>query len=217
MAQPTSDESDALARLDRVHGPGGMKAALLAVLLVPDQPGRLRAWREETSLVGEAETIREDVERLGAAVRLPWFELLLARLGGTPLHDRQGLLRSARRVLTAAHPGLPIDRLLWLAMRRHFGENPYALVHAPAEAEIAQLPSADMRHVADYTAHLARMVRTSVAAPALGRIRSTRHCSITVASRPRSNATRSCSAPAKSSSPCIARSVISATSGFTPA
>ena len=158
MAQPTSDESDALARLDRVHGPGGMKAALLAVLLVPDQPGRLRAWREETSLVGEAETIREDVERLGAAVRLPWFELLLARLGGTPLHDRQGLLRSARRVLTAAHPGLPIDRLLWLAMRRHFGENPYALVHAPAEAEIAQLPPADMRHVADYTAHLARMV-----------------------------------------------------------
>jgi len=158
MALPTTDEADALARLDRVHGPGGMKAALLAMLLVPDQPGRIRAWREETSLVGEAETIRTDVERLGATVRLPWFELLLARLGGTPLHDRQELLRAARRVLTAAHPGLPIDRLLWLAMRRHFGENPYALVHAPAEAEIAQLPPADMRHVADYTAHLARMV-----------------------------------------------------------
>jgi hypothetical protein len=164
MAQPTSDESEALARLDRVHGPGGMKAALLAMLLVPDQPGRVRAWREETSLVGEAETIRVDVEQLGATVRLPWFELLLARLGGTPLHDRQELLRSARRVLTAAHPGLPIDRLLWLAMRRHFGENPYALVHAPAEAEIAQLPPAEMRHVADYTAHLARMVPSDDAA-----------------------------------------------------
>jgi hypothetical protein len=153
-----ADEQDALARLDRVHGPGGMKAALLAMLLVPDQPGRVRAWREETSLVGEAETIRADVELLGGATRLPWFELLLARLGASPLHDRQELLRSARRVLTAAQPGLPIDRLMWLAMRRHFGENALALVHAPADADIAQLPPSDMRHVADYTAHLARMV-----------------------------------------------------------
>lgn len=158
MATPHTDEQAALDRLGRVHGPGGMKAALLAMLLVPDQPGRVRAWREETSLVGEAETIREDVERLGGTTRLPWFELLLARYGGTPLNDRQELLRSARRVLTAAQPGLPIDRLMWLAMRRHFGENPLALVHAPADADIAQLPPADMRHVADYTAHLARMV-----------------------------------------------------------
>jgi hypothetical protein len=154
----TAEEKDALARLDRVHGPGGMKAALLAMLLVPDQPGRVRAWREETSLVGEAETIRMDIEALGGATRLPWFELLLARLGGAPLPDRQELLRAARRVLTAAHPGLPIDRLMWLAMRRHFGENPFAMVHAPADADIAQLPAADMRHVAHYTAHLARMV-----------------------------------------------------------
>ncbi len=153
-----AEEQEALGRLGRVHGPGGMKAALLAMLLVSGQPGRMRAWREETSLVGEAETIREDVERLGGTTRLPWFELLLARYGGTPLHDRQELLRSARRVLTAAQPGRPIDRLMWLAMRRHFGETPLALVHAPADADIAQLPDADMRHVADYTAHLARMV-----------------------------------------------------------
>jgi hypothetical protein len=158
MATVSSEEQDALARLDRVRGPGGMKAALLALLLVPDQPGRVRAWREETSLVGEAETICADVERLSGATRLPWFELLLARLGGTPLHDRQELLRSARRVLTAAHPGLPIDRLMWLAMRRHFGENALGMVHAPAEADIAQLPPSDMLYVAHYTAHLARMV-----------------------------------------------------------
>ncbi len=158
MTSLSTQEQEALDRLDRVHGPGGMKAALLAMLLVPDQPGRVRAWREETSLVGEAETIRADVEQLGGTTRLPWFELLLARLGGTPLPDRQELLRSARRVLTAAHPGLPLDRLMWLAMRRHFGENPFGMVHAPAEADIAQLPASDMQHVAHYTAHLARMV-----------------------------------------------------------
>lgn len=158
MPSLSTEEQDALGRLDRVRGPGGMKAALLAMLLVPDQPSRVRAWREETSLVGEAETICDDVEKLSGTTRLPWFELLLARLGSAPLNDRQELLRSARRVLTAAHPGLPIDRLMWLAMRRHFGENPFALVHAPADADIGQLPASDMRHVADYTAHLARMV-----------------------------------------------------------
>jgi hypothetical protein len=156
--QPTDDEREALGRLQRVHGPDGMKSALLALLLVPGQPTRLRAWREEVPPSSESDSILGDTERLGSAARLPWFELLLARLGSTPLNDRQELLRAARRVLTAAHPGLPMDRLMWLAMRRHFGENPFGLVHAPADADIGQLPAADMQHVAHYTAHLARMV-----------------------------------------------------------
>lgn len=158
-AAPSADEErEALDRLDRVQGPGGMKAALLALLLVADQPGRLRAWREETILVLDAETIGTDVSRLTPRTRLPLFELLLARLGGTPLKERQQLLRSARRILTAAQPGLPIDRLMWLAMRRHFGENPLAMVHAPADADIGNLPGPDMLNVAHFTAHLARMV-----------------------------------------------------------
>lgn len=154
---PVSDaEHEAMARLDRVRGPGGMKAALLALLLWPPHAGRVRAWREETVLVNEAETIREDIERLGGPSRLPWFELLLARLGGSPLAERQELLRSARRVLTA--PGHPLDRLLWLAMRRHFGEHPSGRVQAPADAEISRFPASDMVHIAHFTAHLARMV-----------------------------------------------------------
>lgn len=161
-ALPSEQEREAMARLDRVRGQGGMKSALLALLLSPDFPGRMRAWREETTLVAEAETIREDIERLGGASRLPWFELLLARLGGSPLGDRQALLRSARRVLSA--PGHPIDRLLWLAMRRHFGEHPFGRVQAPADAEISRFPPADMVHVANYTAHLARMVPSEDAA-----------------------------------------------------
>jgi hypothetical protein len=152
----TADEQEVLARLGRVRGPGGMKAALLALLLGPEHPSRVRAWREETSLVIDAETLREDIERLGGALRLPLFELLLARLGGSPLGERQELLRSARRVLTA--PGHPIDRLIWLAMRRHFGEHPFGHVLAPADAAISQLPAADRVHVANFTAHLARMV-----------------------------------------------------------
>jgi hypothetical protein len=157
-AQPSNAELEALQRLDRVRGAAGMKAALLALLIVPNQPARVRAWGEETAPLAEAEQIRIDTETLGGTCRLPWFELLLARLGGLPLTDRQDLLHSARRLLTTARPALPIDRLMWLAMRRHFGENPFGPVHAPADAEIAALPPADLAHVVRYTAHLARMV-----------------------------------------------------------
>jgi len=159
---PTEEEREALGRLDRARGAGGMKASLLALLLEPEHPGRMRAWREETTLVADAEALREDVERLGGAVRMPWFELLLARLGGSPLADRQGLLRSARRVLTA--PGHPIDRLLWLAMRRHFGEHPFGHVLAPVEADVSQFQHSDRVHVAQFTAYLARMVPNDDAA-----------------------------------------------------
>jgi hypothetical protein len=159
---PSDDERDALGRLDRAHGAGGMKAALLALLLTPEHPARLNAWREETTLVSEAEAIRRDVEALGGALRLPWFELLLARLGGTPLADRQELLRAARRVLTA--PARPIDRLLWLAIRRQFGEHAFGHAHAPVDADISAFPAEDRVHVTHFTAHLARMVPSDDAA-----------------------------------------------------
>ncbi|WP_298833619.1 hypothetical protein [uncultured Piscinibacter sp.] len=164
-AHPLGDaELEAMSRLDRVRGPGGMKAALLALLLAPALPGRVRIWREETTLVTDAEIIRADIERLGSSTRLPWFELLLARMGAAPLPERQALLRSARRVL--GPPGLPIDRLLWLAMRRHFGEHAATRAHGPNDPEISRLSIADVLHVANFTAHLARMVPSDE--PALG-------------------------------------------------
>ena len=60
-----------MSRLDRVRGTGGMSAALLALLLSPALPARLRIWREETALVAEAEAIRADVGKLGSSTRLP--------------------------------------------------------------------------------------------------------------------------------------------------
>lgn len=156
VPDPSDDERRAMGRLERVRGPGGMRAALLALLVSPGHAARLRAWREETVLVSDAEEIRADIEALAPPSRLPWFELLLARLGGTPLAERQALLRSARRVL--APPGHPLDRLLLLAMRRHFGDHAVGLVQAAPDAEISRFPPSDMLHIQRYTAHLARMV-----------------------------------------------------------
>ena len=152
----TDREVEAMDRIDRVRGIGGMKAALLALMLWPALPGRVHIWREETAVVPEAEAIRADIDLLGPTTRLPWFELLLARMGASPLPDRQAMLRSARRVL--GPPGLPIDRLMWLAMRRHFGEHVPTRTHGPDDPEISRLAIADVLHVAHFTAHLARMV-----------------------------------------------------------
>lgn len=154
---PLADaEVEAMDRLDRVRGIAGMKAALLALLLSPALPGRLRIWREETVTLSDAEEIRADVALLGPSTRLPWFELLLARMGASALAERQALLRSARRVL--GPPGQPIDRLLWLAMRRQFGEHPDLHAQPAPDPDVSRLTIAEVLHVAHFSAHLARMV-----------------------------------------------------------
>lgn len=157
-ALASQDERDALARLERVNGTGGLKAVLLTHLLWAEQPSRDAAWRDETAAMPEADALRDDIELLSPATRLPCFEMALARLAKAPLRERQDLILAARRLLTAARTGRPIDRLLWLAMRRAFGESPWAAAHNPAEGDIAELPALEMRYIAHYTAHLARMV-----------------------------------------------------------
>ncbi len=155
----TEAEIDAMDRLDRVRGTAGMKAVLLALMLSPTLPARVRIWREETMALPDAEALRADVETLGPTTRLPWFELLLARMGATPLAERQALLRSARRVL--GPPGQPIDRLLWLAMRRQFGEHPSTSPRAAPDPEVSRLTISEVLSVAHFSAHLARMVPNS--------------------------------------------------------
>lgn len=152
-------EVEAMDRLDRVRDIGSMKAALLALLLSPALPGRLGIWREETALTHEAEAVRVAIDKLGASTRLPWFELLLARMGASPLQERQALLRSARRIL--GPPGQPIDRLLWLAMRRQFGEHPDLQLPGAPDPDVSRLTIAEVLHVAHFSAHLARMVPSS--------------------------------------------------------
>ncbi len=160
---PLADaEVEAMDRLDRVRGVAGMKAALLSLLLSPALPGRLRIWREETVTLSDAEAIRADVALLGPSTRLPWFELLLARMGASALAERQALLRSARRVL--GPPGQPIDRLLWLAMRRQFGEHPDLHAQPAPDPDVSRLTISEVLHVAHFSAHLARMVPSADAA-----------------------------------------------------
>ena len=167
------DAQQALDRLLRVHGPGGLKAALLAMLLVPGHDRRLEAWFDETVTVRHADTVRADMASIGPAALMPWFERVLQRLAQTPLAERRELLLSVRRLLTLPGPGRGIDRLLWLAVRRGFGELPWTPPRIVASETAldgeGRLPAASLPDVARFTAHLARSVPGDQAESLAGR------------------------------------------------
>ncbi|MEO7152934.1 MAG: hypothetical protein ABIX46_14655 [Burkholderiaceae bacterium] len=160
----SQDAQQALDRLLRLDDPGGLKAALLGMLLAPGHERRLEAWFDETVPVHSADAIRADMATIGPAALLPWFERVLERLAQTPLTDRRQLLLAVRRLLTIPGPGRGIDRLLWLAVRRGFGELPWTPPNSVAEdlplVSDGKLPPACLPDLARFTAHLARSVPT---------------------------------------------------------
>jgi Zn-dependent protease with chaperone function len=152
------DEREAMDRLARINGPGELKAAILALLLTPGSQRERRAWRDETRGLSTADAVRGEVKKLGPAVRLPWLDVLLARVSRAPVGDRQALVEAARRVMAADGQVRPIDRLHWLAMRHRLGEAQPIKPSPNAASDMKQLSLHALREVARVTAFLARMV-----------------------------------------------------------
>ncbi|MEO8836009.1 MAG: hypothetical protein ABI364_04660 [Caldimonas sp.] len=162
-------ERDAADRLARVHGTRELHAALLALLLPAGSKRALRAWQAETTATPDAEALRAHSESLSGAARLPWFEVLLARMGAQPLAARQELLQATRRVMGARGVARPIDRLHWLAMRRGLGEVAPLAARPESNVEVAEWLESDVLSVAAYSAFLSRMVPGDEVDSPLGR------------------------------------------------
>lgn len=160
VPRPVSDEAEreAIARLSRINGPGELRATILALLLTPGSQRERRAWRDETKGLSTANTLRTEVKKLGPAVRLPWLENLLGRVAKAPLLDRQTLMESARRVMSADGQVRPIDRMQWLLMRQRLGEAQAVKPSTDAHNDMAQLSLHLLRQIALVTAFLSRMV-----------------------------------------------------------
>lgn len=155
------DQRQAFERLARLHGPGELRATLLALLLTPDSQRELRAWKDETRGLSSARVVLDLVNRLSPAARLPWFEQLLLRLSASPIGDRQALVEAARRVMAADGQIRPIDRLRWIALRHRLGEATQPLDHAVSTPdEIGELTLHTRREIARVTAFLSRLVPT---------------------------------------------------------
>ena len=152
------EEREAIDRLSRVHGPGELRAALLACLLTPGSQRERRAWREETRGLSTAPALRADVKKLGPASRLPWFERLVDRLAASPLGDRQTLVEATRRVMAADGLVRPIDRLHWLVLRQRLGETAPPSPSPHGQTDMTDLSLHSLREIARLTAFLSRLV-----------------------------------------------------------
>lgn len=145
-------------RLMRLHGPGELKAAVLALALTPDSARELQAWREEVGGIVGAMQVHEDIAALPQPARLPWFELLAGRVSGHSVEQRQALARAVRRVMRADGRVRAQDRLLWLALRRQLGEKPATLQPGDPHNDLSRLDAAQIEAIAVFTAFLSRLV-----------------------------------------------------------
>ena len=151
-------DRDAGDRLSRIHGAGELHAVLLALLMAPGSKRALHAWQRETTATPAAESLRRHAASLSGAARLPWFELLLARMAVQPLAARQELLQATRRVMGARGVARPIDRLHWLTMRRGLGEVGPLAARGESHGEAPEWLESDVLCLASCTAFLSRMV-----------------------------------------------------------
>jgi hypothetical protein len=159
----TETEQAAADQLDRLAGAQELHAAVLALLLPAGSRRAARAWQIECERMARADQVREWVAQLPGPARLPWLEVLVARMRGQALADRQALLEATRRVMGARGIQRPIDRLHWLAMRQRLGESSAADTRVAATSDLSQLPQSDVEAIATYTAFLARMVPAEAA------------------------------------------------------
>jgi len=155
-----SPESSAAAAdfLSRVQGSGELIAALLALLLPPGSQRARRAWEIETEATPGAAAVLAQVSSLLANARLPWFERLLRRMRRHPLEQRQILLESTRRLMSARGALRAIDRLHWFSMRQRLGEATPASARQAASTDLSQLPDVEVHAIAIYSAFLSRLV-----------------------------------------------------------
>ena len=100
-------EVEALARIDRWHGPGEWQAAMLALAI--DSAAGWAEWRAATADLRVAASVRAEIEALGVGARRRVFELLLDRARAAPpaarrRQRREWLARSRAEVSAPAQP-----------------------------------------------------------------------------------------------------------------
>jgi hypothetical protein len=97
-----AQERDALARIERWHGPGEWQAAMLALALDHDHDPANRSerwaeWALATADLPVAAAVRREIEALGAPARRRVFALLLQRAREAAPAQRRRLWRALRQ------------------------------------------------------------------------------------------------------------------------
>jgi Zn-dependent protease with chaperone function len=154
LHSPVQREREALERIARWQGPGERRAAVLGLLVKPDDVREWLAWEAETAGIAVASAVRAELQQLTHATRLPVWETMLRRSAAAALPERRALVEAARRIMKADGQVSPLDRLRWLAMR-HLLSGVRLRPPAPAaDNDIAHLA----KDVTTASAFLARII-----------------------------------------------------------
>jgi hypothetical protein len=161
----------AWGQLQRLQGPGELRALLLALVLTPGSARERQAWAEEVRGVHSAEAACAAQARLPASARLAVLELVLERAAALPLGERQAMSSAVRRVMCADGRVRPLDRLTLLLIRHRLA-GPSDRLRAGAgrvdDGELSHLPLQTRLALAELSAYLARLVPRAAAAAAVG-------------------------------------------------
>jgi hypothetical protein len=144
-------------RLRALHDPDALEAAVLACLLTPDSAHDLPVWRSLVARPDALAQVREDVEQLSAAQRLPWFEHFARTLAPGPVARRQALIGASRRLLTADGLVSPMDQLRWIALRHLLAGSAVAPPAALAQ-EFETLDGDQVHSICVYAGFLSTLV-----------------------------------------------------------
>ena len=114
LQRPTSfdnqaREQEALARIDRWHGPGEWQAAMLALALdfdAPDTAERWLPWRGATTDLNVASAVQPEIEALGASARRQVFALLVQRARAAAALQQRLLLHALMQRWQALPPSV---------------------------------------------------------------------------------------------------------------
>jgi Zn-dependent protease with chaperone function len=157
-------EQEALARIERWHGPGEWQAAMLALTLevgAPQAAVGWAAWRNATADLSVAAAVQSEIEVLGPAARRQVFTTLMQRARSAPPPQRRALVRALRQ-RCAGLPATPAARWRGLGLALLLGAARSASPHNAQTATLA-------RHAGAAHAATALLVPALGAAPAASR------------------------------------------------
>lgn len=147
--------------LQRLHGPGELRALLLALVLTPGSAREQQAWDEEARGVHGADAVRGALARMPASAAPALLDAALDACVALPLVERQALSSAVRRVMCADGRVRPIDRLTLLLVRHRLAgstDRLRASAGGADDGELAHLPLQTRLALAELTAYLARLV-----------------------------------------------------------
>jgi hypothetical protein len=118
-ARGNPQDSEAVQRLRSLDGPLSWRAALLALMVVPDSALDRQAWCALVDNLPPPHSARlfDDIAQLPNSQRLPWFEHFARLLAPGPVAQRHELIGAARSLLTADGLVSSMDQLRWIALR----------------------------------------------------------------------------------------------------